>query len=100
MGDCNDSQTTDLCDIINDPTLDCCPPHDCCDSAHGVGCSDATIEKCVCKQLGTCCTVEWTAECVALVEGGTPVCGACDPGGNGIIDTCEDCPPALDGNAT
>jgi len=27
-----------------------------------------------------------------------PPCGACDPGGNGIIDTCEWCPADLDGN--
>ena len=35
---------------------------------------------------------------MALVEGGTPVCGVCDPGGNGIIDTCETCPADFDGD--
>ncbi|MCH8880088.1 MAG: FG-GAP repeat protein [Planctomycetes bacterium] len=98
LGDCDDSQTTDLCDIINNPTLDCCPPHDCCDDTHGPGCSDAGIAACVCvenKEI-ECCTVDWDATCVALVE--SIPCGTCDPGGNGIIDTCEACPADFDGD--
>ncbi len=97
LGDCDESQTTDLCDILNNPSLDCCPPHDCCDSTHGAGCSNATIEKCVCKKLGACCMLWWSDECVALVES-LPACGACDPGGNGIIDSCEDCMADFDGD--
>ena len=96
LGDCNDSQTTDLCDIINNPSLDCCPPHDCCDDTHGSGCNDPIIEDCVCKIQKTCCTVDWTGACVALVE--SAACGECDPGGNGIIDTCECCPADLSGD--
>ncbi len=34
---------------------------------------------------------------MALVES-APACGACDPGGNGIIDSCETCPPDFDGD--
>lgn len=96
LGDCNDSQTTDLCDIINDPSLDCCPPHDCCEISPDPECSDPIIYDCVCKIDKTCCTDDWHAACVALVEDAE--CGSCDPGGNGVIDTCEACPPDLDGD--
>ncbi len=97
LGDCDDTDTADICDIINDPSLDCCPPPDCCEARRELGCSESGIEGCVCAQMPDCCNREWTTECVDLVEGGTPVCGSCHAG-NGIIDACEGCVADLNGD--
>ncbi len=51
----------------------------CCDTAMTPGCSDKTVEQCVCKQDAYCCTVEWDSTCVQAVE--SFGCGKCGDGG-------------------
>jgi predicted small lipoprotein YifL len=57
----------------------------CCEPVQTPGCSDATLQDCVCKQDSYCCESAWDATCVSEVnEFG---CGKCDvsdnPGGGG-----------------
>jgi hypothetical protein len=49
--------------------------HDCCTAHAGAGCTDATIEACVCAADPFCCSTEWDAMCVSGV--GTHGCGTC-----------------------
>lgn len=47
----------------------------CCD-AHGTpGCSDATVQKCVCDKVSSCCQSAWDLVCVELVS--SLGCGSC-----------------------
>ncbi|HRX86645.1 MAG TPA: hypothetical protein P5572_16600 [Phycisphaerae bacterium] len=50
-------------------------PFDCCATGHGAGCSDPTIQNCVCALDSFCCDVEWTQSCVDEVS--LFGCGAC-----------------------
>lgn len=47
---------------------------DCCD-AHAAGCSDPTIEACVCAEDAYCCETEWDGICIGEVDSlGCAVC--------------------------
>jgi hypothetical protein len=47
----------------------------CCD-VHGTpGCSDATVQKCVCDQVASCCQSAWDLVCVDMVA--NLGCGSC-----------------------
>lgn len=47
----------------------------CCSNHGGKGCSDATIQACVCQNDPRCCSEKWDDVCVALVGG--LGCGTC-----------------------
>ncbi|MEE9297265.1 MAG: DUF4215 domain-containing protein [Phycisphaerae bacterium] len=65
--------------------------HNCCETGHGAGCSDPTIESCVCAADPFCCDVEWDQICADEVE--SLACGSCTGSvcGNGIVETGEQC---------
>ena len=47
-----------------------------CCNAHGTpGCDDATVQKCVCDQVASCCQSAWDLVCVELVS--SLECGSC-----------------------
>ncbi|MEE8384568.1 MAG: hypothetical protein V3S01_01440, partial [Dehalococcoidia bacterium] len=46
--DCNGNDVPDECEL-----------HNCCEDGHGTGCSNATIEDCVCAVDPFCCDIEW-----------------------------------------
>jgi hypothetical protein len=50
---------------------------ECCNAHIGSGCSDKTVQDCVCKQVGSCCQNDWDVVCVELV--GSLNCGSCKP---------------------
>lgn len=55
----------------------CIAKGDCCSGTPGVpGCSDTSIEACVCEADAFCCTVEWDERCVGDVARGS--CGVCE----------------------
>ncbi|MEE9294475.1 MAG: DUF4215 domain-containing protein, partial [Phycisphaerae bacterium] len=88
--ECDDGNTTpgDGCDAnCQTESAD----HNCCETGHGSGCSDPTIESCVCFLLFLCCDVDWDDLCAALVE--VSACGSCAGPvcGNGAVETGEEC---------
>lgn len=95
-----------------------------CCAAHGTpGCSDATVQNCVCSVDNTCCVIEWNAACVeqavlhncaACPDSGSPSGGGTGgsggtggtPGGScsdplavgfhcGFSSYCDSCPGSL-----
>lgn len=58
------------------------PPGGSCCTAHGSpGCSNRSLEACVCEVDSFCCTSFWDAQCVRNVE--ETGCGVCRGGGSG-----------------
>ncbi len=58
-----------------------CPTNDCCTASGSPGCTDSTIQACVCKKDSSCCDSAWNALCVtevSITAGGGP-CGAACP---------------------
>lgn len=49
---------------------------DCCTTDSGPGCSDTTVQACVCAADSYCCTTAWDGLCVSEVE--SLGCGVCD----------------------
>jgi hypothetical protein len=51
----------------------------CCADNAAPGCTDQTVETCVCKKDTDCCSKAWDGFCAALVEStaGGPACGTC-----------------------
>lgn len=47
----------------------------CCETGHGAGCDDPTIEDCVCASDSYCCTTNWDSICVNEVT--SLGCGTC-----------------------
>ncbi len=86
--DCNDNLVLDECEI------DFVGPGDCCEIEHGSGCSNPTIQACICQDVPSCCDDEWDETCVAFVE--QFGCGVCDVqvdpdcDNSGVLDSCED----------
>jgi hypothetical protein len=65
------------------------PTHPCCFSSDNPGCSDATVEACVCAIDNFCCDTQWDFTCVNNAEN---MCGVpCNPGSAG--DEC--CTPHI-----
>ncbi len=99
--DCNTNLIPDDCDIASGYCPDCnsnlvpdeCELgtlHNCCDTSHGAGCSDADIEACVCSSDPFCCDAQWDDICVAKVA--AIECGSCDGtdcNTNGVPDDCD-----------
>jgi hypothetical protein len=54
--------------------------NDCCADAASPGCSDGSVESCVCAIDDYCCTTAWDAACVGIA---TNDCGACGGGAGG-----------------
>lgn len=58
------------------------------------GCPDSEVGACVCEKMPECCTVAWTAECVAAVN--DLECGTCQEvcgnGKCGHYESCANCP--------
>ncbi len=55
-------------------------PHGCCVEG-GPGCSNMTIQNCVCAQDSFCCNTAWDGICVDEVDAfGCGTCGGCGPG--------------------
>ena len=95
----------DCDDLDCETSPSCAPPPggggSCCEPSSAPGCSDATVEACVCAQDSFCCNNAWDDLCVGKVPkcggacgGGAPpapeVCGnGLDDDGNGAID-CAD----------
>lgn len=81
-------------------TIDnCCTPHD------TAGCTDTTVEECVCSSHPNCCAIAWSCECVELAgtmctdcpgddcnDNGIPDDCETDDDGDGVIDVCDECP--------
>jgi hypothetical protein len=88
VSDCNANGTPDECEVVGGG-----PAHDCCETGHGPGCSDANIEACVCALATYCCEEDWDSLCVLLMT--FLGCGSCEAGGNndcntnGVPDDCE-----------
>lgn len=53
------------------------PPGSCCEPGEGPGCTEASIERCVCAYDPFCCEQAWDSVCVDLV--GDAGCGPCPP---------------------
>ncbi len=104
--DCNGNGVLDECDLAGETSSDCnenlvpddCEieiigPGDCCEIEHGPGCSNPTIQACVCDDAPSCCDDEWDEFCVGLVE--QFGCGSCedaidpDCDDSGVLDVCE-----------
>ena len=95
--DCNNNQIPDDQDIANcnpeiDPGCGDCVPHNCCEVSWLPGCTDETIEYCVCIThydeygWGWCGDFDrWDTYCVGHAEND---CGAICTG-NGIPDECD-----------
>ena len=86
--DCNENGLPDSCELTGEFG------HDCCAGGSGAGCSDKTIESCVCAIDSYCCDVNWDGICAFRVE--QYGCGVCtvsvDCDTNGVPDECEgDC---------
>ena len=68
--------------------MDNCPvcqdPGPCCFANAQAGCEDPDISQCVCDTMPECCSVGWSAECVAAVS--DLACGVCDPPDIGCVD--------------
>ncbi|NOX57623.1 MAG: S8 family serine peptidase [Planctomycetes bacterium] len=85
--DCNGNSVPDECE------LEVAGSGDCCQLGHGAGCSNPTIEACVCASNPSCCDDTWDNTCIFLVE--QLGCGACDGlldpdcDNSGILDVCE-----------
>ena len=54
--------------------------HNCCTSHSTPGCTNATIQACVCAADSYCCSTKWDSSCVSEVT--SEGCGSC-PGGGG-----------------
>ncbi len=68
------------------------PSHNCCETGHGAGCTNPTIQACVCEQNALCCgSGAWGSDCVADVD--FFGCGTCaiegDCNTNAIPDACD-----------
>ncbi len=106
MSDCNGNGVLDECDLAGGTSTDCnenllpdeCEidfigPGDCCEIEHGAGCTNPTIQACVCEDAPSCCDDEWDETCVTFVE--QFGCGVCDLqvdpdcDDSGILDVCE-----------
>ena len=100
VGDCDATESLDICEILADPSVDFPLAHDCCETHPHPGCSDQAIEDCVCllspEPDTYCCTVEWDALCVDHVEDPAFGCNASCGEGNGIPFACEECPADFD----
>ncbi len=87
--DCNSNGTVDSCEISK--CVESCEFNNCCDTNHGVGCTNPVIESCVCAVDEYCCDTDWDAFCVPLAEEN---CGACVPtedcNSNSVPDECEE----------
>lgn len=65
----------------------------CCEAGMGPGCEDLAVAQCVCDVAPSCCDVQWSDACAALVE---PLgCGVCGGGGTGCCEVhdgtgCDD----------
>jgi hypothetical protein len=74
-------------------------PGGCCLPQDDAGCSDAGIEACVCMQVPSCCTSQWTSDCVGFVEelgcgfcvGQPPETSVGDPDDTGVPGVEGDC---------
>jgi hypothetical protein len=62
-----------------DPPADPNDSGDCCSTHEGAGCSQPSIEDCVCDDDPYCCDTAWDTVCVGKV--GTLGCGTCGDGG-------------------
>ena len=98
-------------DTVCDPAETCescpddcgtCPAGDCCVPVEIPGCSDATVEACVCAFDDYCCKTAWDDVCVGeAVDQCALICqepgcgdGVCGP--NETCETCEkDCGPCV-----
>jgi len=56
---------------------------DCCTARQDPGCSDKTLQACVCLVDPACCSGSWNAFCVATAEVNCNACGAGGAGGSG-----------------
>ncbi|MEZ4310936.1 MAG: DNRLRE domain-containing protein [Polyangiaceae bacterium] len=66
--------------------------NECCSAQGGPGCSDPSVQACVCDADPSCCDVEWTAACGALVA--SLGCGNCtDPCDDAVLCTVDSCDP-------
>jgi hypothetical protein len=86
--DCNENGLIDACELTG------ALGHDCCAGGSGTGCSDESIEACVCATDPYCCDVNWDGICAFRVE--QYQCSVCtvatDCDTNGVPDDCEsDC---------
>ncbi|MCH9681147.1 MAG: hypothetical protein K0V04_06930 [Deltaproteobacteria bacterium] len=85
---CCDTQWDDVCAGIATNDCDACggggstgggdPNEDCCTAQATPGCTDATIQACVCANDPFCCDTQWDAMCVGRV--GSDLCApSCAP---------------------
>lgn len=87
-GTCNGDETPETC------SEDCLVANNCCVDHGGLGCTDPTIEACVCAEDSWCCENEWDSYCVGEVEEfGCSVCVAvCGDSSCNGDETCDTCP--------
>jgi len=79
----------------------------CCVPQAEAGCSDDNVEACVCMQRPSCCTSQWTADCVGLVDelgcgfcvGEPPETSIGDPDDTGLPPPGEEGDCCMDGSA-
>jgi hypothetical protein len=85
---CEGQWTSECVSLVTELGCGWCPPPPegpCCEVGTGPGCTDDTVEGCVCAQLPDCCSGVWGAECVAAVD--TLACGTCEEPPKG--ECCE-----------
>lgn len=86
---CCESEWDDLCIQVGITNCDtrCGPPASCCEFGLDPGCSDPTVEACVCALEPECCMTEWDGSCVATAA---IECGAGCKLDSGDGDCCVD----------
>ncbi|MCB9756748.1 MAG: hypothetical protein H6713_43070 [Myxococcales bacterium] len=73
---CGNGQTCEFGECVGDSGSTGDPdPGTCCTAQNGPGCSNDTIEACVCAQDDYCCMTTWDSQCVSEVE--SFGCGSC-----------------------
>ncbi len=84
-----DSQCVTLAEGCGAP---CGPPKGpCCEAGPAKGCTDASVEACVCQKRPECCSVGWSPLCATVAE----LCGAdCAPPPAPKGDCCRPSPDA------
>ncbi len=88
------------CKTCPDDCGPCGGQGDCCTPQETGGCSDATVQACVCQLDSYCCQTAWDDICVQEVTSeGCGTCGECTPdcagkqcGNDGCGGTCGKCP--------
>lgn len=92
--DCNGNGMLDSCDIDQGTTPDCYAySSDCCVVHSSAGCTDTTIQTCVCNLDSSCCDAEfgsWHSDCINWAF--SPCGAVCNTTPDRVPDECQGSP--------